>query len=400
MHSQSFCFYYQFAFPFKLHSILENSGKLNQEHIISWLPSGKAFKIHKPKEFANVIMPQYFNQTKYRSFQRQLYIYGFDRHREKSSEDCGAYYHELFIRGVSDLCLDMQRKKIKGTGLSNEERRRKAQQESCVKKIIHNDTSSLMKKQTKKRKSSSSSSSSSSSQKQQPKRSLLPPSLKTTKMMKPPSSSLSTATVPIAAAGVLSTAAPCFIPSMPLSMSIATASSISSNKKQQENMMMAMLLNPSLDLQSSSSTKAQQLQQQQPPRRVSEWNNELKSFISSVKPALNKQEIQHEQLQMQQQQRARSRRVSELMQMQSSISNNGTNNNTISSGSSSSMTQKQATLHNCLSSEFGIPFDPTMGGRRCSLGFVRTAARRNSLLHDGEQIDFNNKKFFFTSQYN
>ena len=64
------------------------------------------------------------------------------------------------------------------------------------------------------------------------------------------------------------------------------------------------------------------------------------------------------------------------------------------------MTQKQATLHNCLSSEFGIPFDPTMGGRRCSLGFVRTAARRNSLLHDGEQIDFNNKKFFFTSQYN
>jgi len=116
----------KFAFPFKLHSILENSGASGQESIISWLPSGKAFKIHKPKEFADAIMPQYFNQTKYRSFQRQLYIYGFDRIKDKQSDDYGAYYHELFIRGASDLCLDMQRKKIKGTGLSNEERRKKA----------------------------------------------------------------------------------------------------------------------------------------------------------------------------------------------------------------------------------------------------------------------------------
>jgi hypothetical protein len=116
----------KFAFPFKLHSILESAGSSGQESIISWLPSGKAFKIHKPKEFADVIMPQYFNQTKYRSFQRQLYIYGFDRVKDKSSDDYGAYFHELFVRGASDLCLDMQRKKIKGTGLSNEERRKKA----------------------------------------------------------------------------------------------------------------------------------------------------------------------------------------------------------------------------------------------------------------------------------
>jgi len=116
----------KFAFPFKLHSILESAGTSGKESIISWLPSGNAFKIHKPKEFADVVMPQYFNQTKYRSFQRQLYIYGFDRVKDKSSDEYGAYFHELFIRGSSDLCLDMQRKKIKGTGLSNEERRKKA----------------------------------------------------------------------------------------------------------------------------------------------------------------------------------------------------------------------------------------------------------------------------------
>lgn len=132
--------YTKFAFPFKLHSILENTtgsnknedeenkngGNSNWSSIISWLPSGKAFKIHKPKEFATEIMPEYFSQTKYRSFQRQLHIYGFDRIKDKCSEDYGAYYHELFVRGQSDLCLDMTRKKIKGTGLSNEVRKAKA----------------------------------------------------------------------------------------------------------------------------------------------------------------------------------------------------------------------------------------------------------------------------------
>jgi len=132
----------KFAFPFKLHSILESAGASRQESIISWLPSGTAFKIHKPKEFANAIMPQYFNQTKYRSFQRQLYIYGFDRVKDKTSEDYGAYFHELFIRGASDLCLDMQRKKIKGTGLSNEERRKKATDLRAISKPPSNKNTS------------------------------------------------------------------------------------------------------------------------------------------------------------------------------------------------------------------------------------------------------------------
>merc|ERR1712025_213429 len=95
-----------------------------------------------PKEFADVIMPQYFNQTKYRSFQRQLYIYGFDRVKDKSSDDYGAYFHELFIRGSSDLCLDMQRKKIKGAGLSNEERRKKASMLRATSKQTSNKNSS------------------------------------------------------------------------------------------------------------------------------------------------------------------------------------------------------------------------------------------------------------------
>jgi len=135
----------KFAFPFKLHAILEDSSNSNNNYdaIISWHPSGLAFKIHKPKEFATTILPHYFpNQTKFRSFQRQLYIYGFERiktrsrsrtggvdnnnnNNNKKDNTYGAYFHQLFLRGATDLCLGMERKKIKGTGLSNDERRRR-----------------------------------------------------------------------------------------------------------------------------------------------------------------------------------------------------------------------------------------------------------------------------------
>jgi hypothetical protein len=60
-------------------------------------------------------MPRYFGQTKYRSFQRQLAIYGFVRIKDKNCADDGAYYHELFLKGKHSLCLNMTRQKIKGT---------------------------------------------------------------------------------------------------------------------------------------------------------------------------------------------------------------------------------------------------------------------------------------------
>ena len=39
--------------------------------VVSWLPDGKAFKVHDPKVFVERILPTYFNQSKYKSFQRQ-----------------------------------------------------------------------------------------------------------------------------------------------------------------------------------------------------------------------------------------------------------------------------------------------------------------------------------------
>ena len=106
-------------FPFVLHTVLEDATAFNFERIISWVPnSDRYFIIHKPKEFAQFIMKLYFtNQNHYKSFLRQLNLYGFERIASKSSYPTtaphGAYSHPLFRRGNSDLCFLMDRTKAR-----------------------------------------------------------------------------------------------------------------------------------------------------------------------------------------------------------------------------------------------------------------------------------------------
>ncbi len=58
------------AFPWKLHRVLEESERCGFRDIVSWQGS-RAFKVHDPKNFEKSIMKKYFNQTRYKSFQRQ-----------------------------------------------------------------------------------------------------------------------------------------------------------------------------------------------------------------------------------------------------------------------------------------------------------------------------------------
>jgi hypothetical protein len=101
------------TFPQKMHLMLAD---LEQEEggreIASFLPHGRAFCIHKPKDFVKKVMPKYFRMSRFSSFQRQLNLYEFQRITE--GPDKGAYYHELFLHGRPMLCTQIKRHKIKG----------------------------------------------------------------------------------------------------------------------------------------------------------------------------------------------------------------------------------------------------------------------------------------------
>lgn len=67
--------------------------------------------------FCIYYLNRHFQQTKFTSFQRQLNFYGFQRIM-CSGPDQGSYYHELFLRGRSDLCSIMIRTKVVGHDMS------------------------------------------------------------------------------------------------------------------------------------------------------------------------------------------------------------------------------------------------------------------------------------------
>lgn len=88
--------------------MLENAERDGYAHVISWMPDGKSFKIHvdgslvEEDEKAIVeILKRTFNQTRFKSFLRQLQLYGFERTYKGPRR--GECKHELFVRGRQDL---------------------------------------------------------------------------------------------------------------------------------------------------------------------------------------------------------------------------------------------------------------------------------------------------------
>ena len=90
-------------FPWKLHKLLEDTKGRNTTDIVSWLPDGVSFKVHKPKAFTEKVMPSYFSQTKFNSFRRQCYIYGFRLRRD------GGFHHPEFRRDNREGSLNLRR---------------------------------------------------------------------------------------------------------------------------------------------------------------------------------------------------------------------------------------------------------------------------------------------------
>ncbi|GAX12074.1 hypothetical protein FisN_8Lh176 [Fistulifera solaris] len=103
------------AFPVVLHRLLTDATEEGFEEIVAWQPHGRAFLVHDHHRFVDEVMPKYFRQTRFSSFQRQLSLYGFLRLTKGA--DSGAYYNEWFLRGLPHLCAHMQRTRVKGYGV-------------------------------------------------------------------------------------------------------------------------------------------------------------------------------------------------------------------------------------------------------------------------------------------
>jgi hypothetical protein len=94
-------------FPRKLHALLEEAGEKGFQNLICWQSGGKSFKVLKSGRFTKTILPKYFKQTKFISFQRQLNIYGFQKIHHGPNK--GGYVHAYLIQGIPDLCLLIKR---------------------------------------------------------------------------------------------------------------------------------------------------------------------------------------------------------------------------------------------------------------------------------------------------
>jgi len=72
-------FRYVIPFPWRLHQMLEEIEQAGDASVVSWLPNGHHFQVHIPQQFVDKVIPKFFKQKSYKSFQRQLHLYGFQR---------------------------------------------------------------------------------------------------------------------------------------------------------------------------------------------------------------------------------------------------------------------------------------------------------------------------------
>jgi hypothetical protein len=98
-------------FPWKLHELLTKAESNGNDGIVSWLPGTNAFKVHNKTLFASKILPAYFSATKYKSFQRNLNLWGFETITDMPNK--GGIHHPLFLRTDVEKCHYMTRQKIK-----------------------------------------------------------------------------------------------------------------------------------------------------------------------------------------------------------------------------------------------------------------------------------------------
>lgn len=83
---------------------------------IAWLPDGKSFVIRNPDEFTRNVLPNYFKATKFSSYTRKLYRWGFRQvNRGIGPDDPIIFGNEYFQRDNVELMVKMRSITAAGT---------------------------------------------------------------------------------------------------------------------------------------------------------------------------------------------------------------------------------------------------------------------------------------------
>lgn len=102
----------QIPFPVKLYQMLEDLEETGNDHIASWSNDGDCIRVHDTASFVDKVLPSYFRQSNYKSFQKQLYLYGFSRISDGRYR--GYYFHPDFQRSDKSQCGEIIPKRRKG----------------------------------------------------------------------------------------------------------------------------------------------------------------------------------------------------------------------------------------------------------------------------------------------
>ena len=94
--------------------------KDDETYCAAWLPDGKSFVVRKPDDFARSVVPQFFKATKFSSFTRKLYRWGFRQiNRGIGPDDPVIFGNEFFDRDNEGLMSRMRSVTAAGTRKSD-----------------------------------------------------------------------------------------------------------------------------------------------------------------------------------------------------------------------------------------------------------------------------------------
>jgi hypothetical protein len=100
------------TFPEKMMNLMkyvEEKNKIEKDFCVSWLPEGKAFVIYNIKEFTSSVIPKFFKASKFCSFTRKLYRWGFRQlNRGIGPDEPIIFGNEYFQRDNADLMVNMR----------------------------------------------------------------------------------------------------------------------------------------------------------------------------------------------------------------------------------------------------------------------------------------------------